>query len=236
MLEDIIEKGALEMSSVPVFSTAETARWSGLLSVRITVVVAVLAVLFILSDLIFLTPFILNCLGRSKGNVSLEHSLSTARVRNGVALVMMLPFCIIADRFRLLSPAFLDVVPAEVRIFCVFGLFLAYLLVRLLCFGLLSPAHFSSEESSTLRNSIKNYFIPLTVLMIVTATILAVLRCPDAAVRTVLIWEIGAFYLLYIVRIAQFLGFRCNIFMTFLYLCALEFLPAGLLVASGFFF
>jgi len=234
MLEDIINKGVLEMADSPFRTVSEPAVWSGYVPVRVLIIVSILSLLFFAADVITLFPFIRNCIFRSKGCSTLEYSISTARIRNEVAILMFLPFCLVADRYLLYSPSFMNAVRPGLTVFCIMGALAAYLVVRRICFVLFRPLRMSSEALSTLKHILFVYFIALVPVMLLTAGLMGVFRVPDAPVRVVLLWETAFFYLLSAIRVFQFLASRCNIFATFLYLCALEFLPAGLLLASEF--
>jgi len=234
MLEDIIDKGILKMADSPFRTVNELAAWSDHIPVRILIVISVLALLFFASDLITLFPFIRNCIFRSTGCSSLEYSFSTVRIRNVVAVLLFLPFCLVADRYLLYSPSFMNAVIPGLTVFCVMGVLMAYLVVRLICFALFRPLRLPSETLSTIRNIPFDYFIALVPVMLLTVGVMGFFHIPDAPVRIVLLWETAFFYLLSITRSFQILASKCNIFATFLYLCALEFLPAGLLLASEF--
>jgi len=234
MLEDIINKGFLEMADSPFRLIDEPAVWSSGVPVRILVVLSVLAFLIFATDLIFLFPFIRDCLFRSKGCSSLEYSISTARIRNEVAALMIIPFCLVADRYALYSPSLMSAVRPQLTILFIIAVLLEYLLVRLACFALFKPLRMPSDVLATVKHIPYDFFIAFVPVMLITAGFLGVLHVQDAVTRAVLLWETALFYLLSIIRISQFLASKCNIFATFLYLCALEFLPTGLLLASEF--
>jgi hypothetical protein len=68
------------------------------------------------------------------------------------------------------------------------------------------------------------------MLALVSVAVCYVLRLQDSTVRTVLLVETGALFLLYLLRRGQILSLSCKPLTTFLYLCALELLPAAMLV------
>jgi hypothetical protein len=59
-----------------------------------------------------------------------------------------------------------------------------------------------------------------------------VIGTDDATIKTVSFYILAAFYAIFIVRKHQFLLSGCNPFATFLYLCTLEILPTGILIAT----
>ena len=233
MLEDLVNTGTLEMSAAPVQALAENPGWGDFLVNRILVAAAVLLVLFTLKDIIKLLPSILACLDRARANASLEHSLSLARTRNLIALEMILPFCLIADRFSLYEPSFSRIIPDEAGIAVTAGAFIAYLLLRKMLFLLFRPLKMSSEAAGTVHHTSYNYFIAMTVLMMLTTGILTAFHCPDNVARAILLCLTAASFLFSLVRTGQILAYSYGTLSTFLYLCALELMPAGALVASA---
>ena len=71
------------------------------------------------------------------------------------------------------------------------------------------------------------------LLVLITVGILEIAGLESAIVRYVLYAEIGLVFILLLHRTSQILSLSCNHLRTFLYLCALEILPAVLLVVSA---
>ena len=71
--------------------------------------------------------------------------------------------------------------------------------------------------------------------MLPTVGILALAGVNDLTVKTVILAETAFIYLVYLIRKSQILSMVCGPLQVFLYLCALEVLPTGLLVASALF-
>ena len=78
-----------------------------------------------------------------------------------------------------------------------------------------------------------NSFILLCLLLLPTVGILGLCGVDEAVIRLVVFVEITFFYALAVLRRGNILLSVCNPLTTFLYLCGLEFLPTGLLVASA---
>lgn len=232
MFEDIIKPGTLVMSTVPVPPAGGGPAWGDLLVNRISVVAAVFLFILTLRDIIRILPYLLACIDRARANVSLEHSLNVARTRNTVAWEAAFFFCLLADRYGLYSPGFMQIIPDGWIFPATVGVFLTFLLVRHLLFLLLKPVRISQEGANTIHHTPYNYFIISAAVLLATAGTLSAFHCPDHAIRTVLLWETAGLYFLTLIRTGQILNYYCNTFATFLYLCALELLPAGLLIAS----
>lgn len=232
MLEDIIRPGILEMSSLPLPTIISGPEWSDFLVNKSLVMLAIFLFLLSFRDIVSLIPSLLDCIDRARANISLEHSLNVARQRNLVAIEAALPFCLVVDRYCLYSPDIMKLVPDKLGALSTIAAFLAYILVRKLAYLLFHPLRQSAEANNTIHHTPYNYFIVIVALLLATVGIMSVLHCSDELIKSVLLWETGVSFLYTLIRTSQILGYYCNFFTTFLYLCALELLPAGLLIAS----
>ena len=228
--EELFRGGTLDMSAEPWPTLGAGAAWTDILTNRILACVAVLLLLLNLLDFFRIVPHLLYSYNRSRGGADLEHNMGLARIRNLTALFYLLPVCLIADHYALVRPHFFSGISPMWTAAATIGLILAFLLVRRLCYLLFRPARLSGEEASTLQHNIGNYIILLSILMLTTVGLSTAFRIPDAAVRSVLLWETAAVWLFNMVRSAQLLVAHVSGFSTFLYLCGLELFPAALLV------
>lgn len=236
MLGEIFRQGTLEMSSTPYPDIASGQMWDMVLTNRVAVAFAVLLFLLCFKDIILLFPHLMYAVRMSRGGVTLEHSLSMARIRNTVALVHVLPFCLMADRFALYRPAFWQLIPAEWSLPATILVFGAFLLLRTLCFQLSKPRRLSSEQASTVRRCGYNYFILLTWLMLLTIGVTGIFAPDPVTVKVILLCETAFAFLLSILQSTHFLGGLLSRFTTFLYLCTFEIMPAAVVVASAILF
>ena len=228
-MPDLFRSGTLDMSTEPLEYVARTLQWGDVMVNRIAVMVTIILLIMTLPDLIRLYPQLLRCLSRWTGNLELEHSVSLARTRNNVALVAGVAVCLIADRWQLADPSFRQAAPESFRLAITSALLMGTALLRRLFYVATKFRSLTNEYAATLRQTIFNYLILLTSLMLVTVLLLAALRAPDIVVRNVLYAECAVFYLVHLIRFTEILRFRCGILATFLYLCALEILPIGIL-------
>ena len=232
---DIFIQGKLEMSAVPVQEAAQTMLWNDFLLNRVLVVAAVLIGIAGLRDLLRLLPELLYCVSRPRASVSLEYNTSVVRMRNTAALISILPFCLLADRFGLFRPELWSAVPEEWSAPATVGVFLAYLLLRTVCSALIRPPRLSGTAADAVRRSPWNYFILLTLLMLLTVGLLYIFRPSDTVVRITLYAETALFFLLSLLRSGQILASGFSGLTTILYLCGLELLPAAALAACAVF-
>ena len=232
---DIFIQGKLEMSAVPVQEAAQTMLWNDFLLNHVLVVAAVLIGIAGLRDLLRLLPELLYCFSRPRASVSLEYNTSVVRMRNTAALISILPFCLLADRFGLFRPELWSAVPEEWSAPATVGVFLAYLLLRTVCSALIRPPRLSGTAADAVRRSPWNYFILLTLLMLLTVGLLYIFRPSDTVVRITLYAETALFFLLSLLRSGQILASGFSGLATILYLCGLELLPAAALAACAVF-
>lgn len=232
---DIFIQGKLEMSAVPVQEAAQTMLWNDFLLNRVLVAATVLIGIAGLRDLLRLLPELLYCFSRPRASVSLEYNTSVVRMRNTAALISILPFCLLADRFGLFRPELWSAVPEEWSAPATVGVFLAYLLLRTVCSALIRPPRLSGTAADAVRRSPWNYFILLTLLMLLTVGLLYIFRPSDTVVRITLYAETALFFLLSLLRSGQILASGFSGLTTILYLCGLELLPAAALAACAVF-
>ena len=230
-MEEVFKSGMLNMSASPLEGLAAEALWTDILLNRILAVAAVALLIFHLLDLFRLIPHLLYCYSRVRGAEALEHSLGTARLRNLLAFSFSLPFCLILDRFAVLRPAFWNAIPPVWSAPATIGLVAAFVLVRALFHAFFRPRRMSGEIITTLRHNLYNYLLLLVPLMLLVTAILMIFPIDDAPGRTLLRGLIAAVWGLSTLRSGQILAAHGAGLSTFLYLCALELIPAALLVA-----
>ena len=230
-MDEIFRSGTLEMSSRPLETVAAPALWSDVLTNRILLVLSLVLILYHFLDLFRLTPPLLYTYSRSRGAEALENSMGTARVRNGIALRLMLPFCLVLDRFHVLRPAFVDTFPAGWSAPATIGLVLAFLLLRGLCYLFFRAGRLGKKAAHTLWNNLYNYLmLALPILLLLAAAVLS-FQVPEETSRALVRWALIGIWAFYIWRTGQIIHAYCSGFSTFLYLCGLEILPATVLVA-----
>ena len=227
MAGELFRQGTLEMSATPVGDPAAAAAWGEILSNQILAVLAVGLLVVSLPDFFRLLPDLLFSFDRTRGAAALEHSVGQARTRNLI--------CLMADRYALWRPGLWQAVPAAWSAPAALAGMAAFLLVREFFFLVARPRRLGKEESDTLHHAPYNFFILLTLLMLSSVGILTLVRAGEGFIRTLLLWETAVVWLLAILRSGQFLSAFCNVFSTFLYLCALEMIPAALMVGAHLF-
>jgi hypothetical protein len=231
MQYDPFQTGQLLLPDAP--PAALTGAGEGL-SMVASLLVAVSVLLFLLALRSFLNvlPYLSDNIFRARGSAALESSVRVSRDRNLVAAVFLIPAILLMYRYRLVDAAILDTLTPDYRLLAIAGLFLGYLVIRFLLYRWLRPRRRYDEYQKAYRTGY-TFFILLMMLALVSVAVCYVLRLPDSTVRTVLLVETGALFLLYLLRRGQILSLSCKPLTTFLYLCALELLPAALLAVPA---
>ena len=227
------EPGTLHLPSAPVEPEALAALWRDCTVNRIAVAAVLAVSFFFIRDFLALMPHLIYCCRYYRGSILLEHSVSMSATRNSSFAICFVAASLVADRFRLYDPAFASDFPYGLSLAVTAGALLLFLLLRIIIHLLVRPRRMNSEERAALRTGLYNFAILLTLIWLLTAGLGAVLHFPDTVTIAVLKAAAAVVYLLFFVRSAQILGSHCNGLATFLYLCALEIVPAGLLVASA---
>lgn len=203
-------------------------------------VVSALILLLILPEIYKLLPAMAGCLTRSRGNLEVEHSISVARSRGNIARILALIFVVVADRYRIYDPSFIaDWDEPWLRFAELAGVLAAFLLLRYLVHAILlslGRKHLHPESRAAVQHGLYNYFICFILTLLPSVCLLSIFN-PDDILMRQLIWaELALFWLVALVREGQILQSNYGGFLNFLYLCGLEIIPAGALVASGLVF
>ena len=198
------------------------------------VIITVLLGLLCLRSFLNVFPYLLDNFTRARGSAALEGSVRVSRDRNIIALILIIPFILLVNRYRIYDPAFLSERPVDIRLLIITGIFLGYLLLRRFLWFILQP-HRYSDNYPMARKAAYTFFILAGLVVLPTVGVLSLFGVNDLTVRTVILAETGFIYLVFLVRKSQILSMVCSPLQVFLYLCALEVLPTGLLVASALF-
>ena len=196
------------------------------------VAVSVLLFLLILRNFLNILPYLSDSILRARGSAALENSVKVSRDRNLVAVVLVIPAILLIYRYRLFHISYFDALSPNMRLLAVAGVFTGYLILRFLLYRWFMPRRRYDDYQMAYRAGF-TFFILLMLLALATVGVLTVLGLPDMTVRTFLLVEAGAAYLLYFLRRGQILSMSCNPLTTFLYLCGLELLPTALLVVPA---
>ena len=198
----------------------------------ILVTVFVVLALLLIKDFLHVLPFLWDSVFRARGSVALENNVRVARERNQQVFVLMIPAILFIYRYRLYDARFLQSLEGNWRLAAVAGVFLAYLLLRYLMYLILKPKRRSDHYRMAHRAGF-TFFILLLLPAILGVIILYFFRANDFIIRSFLYILATLTYFVFLVRKSQILSLSCNPLLTFLYLCGLEILPTGALIATA---
>lgn len=199
----------------------------------ISVIVLILASLLLLNSYLQMLPLLSDCLSRWKACIRIDSSIRLKNDRNMLAVVSLLATIIIADRFSFFSVGILDSLPDRWSMTGTAAVILAWLLLRSVFYLACSRRAPHPDKFRTAHTAPADFLVLGATLMVFTAGIIFAAGIPDDAGRSILLYESALLYLIAIIRERQILGSICNHFMSFLYLCALELLPTGALIAGN---
>lgn len=198
--------------------------------------ISVIAVIITLKTIVSIIPSVMACVVWWKENLNIESSVKLARNRDISAVILTLPFCLAVFRFRLYDPSFIDHMPDNARLWTLIGIFALYGLLRHLTGRLGRPHRIPAKTYTAADKSAYTFFILLTLVLLAFGSIASFSGMDSGVIKTVMLWLSCLVYGLYLLRKLQIFASSCSIFTAFLYLCALEFLPTGILVVSGMIF
>ena len=203
---------------------------------NILALISFFIILSMLRKLVGVFPSLMACLIRSKESINLEASAQLSRYRNFIAFAMVLPFCLIVWNEKLYSPAFMDGFNENLRFCAIFGIFISYVLIRKALEMVLAPKNMNSKIYMIACKAGRTFFSILTLILLAMAGIMSFIDTPAEVVTDAMLWVSACIYLIYLLRKTQILISSASFFAAFLYLCALEMIPTGALVASAIIF
>ena len=203
-----------------------------ILSCRILMVVFVLLFMLFIQNFLHILPYLADSVFRARGSTALENSVRVRRDRDIIALILFIPLPVIVWHYGLYAPDFLEFFSPDAAFFIMTAIIAFILALRLLLTLWIKPRRRSDNYMDAYRAGF-TYFILMMLLLLPSVGLLSVFHAGTASVRVVVLVEITVLYALYLFRRVQILSGSCSTLTTFLYLCALEFLPCALLVVSA---
>ena len=181
-------------------------------------------------------PSLMACLVRWKESINLDASVQLSRDRDVMAMAMAMPFCLTAARFSLYSPSWVAEYGADGRLCITIGTIIGYILLRKGLEHIFRPKKRNPKTYMTACKSSHTFFIILTLLLMAIGGIMSFANASAISIKNAMLWVSAAIYAIFLLRKTQIFTSSCSFFSAFLYLCALEILPTGALVASALIF
>ena len=200
---------------------------------NILALISVLICLSLLKRFAAIFPSLMACIIRWKESVNLEASVKLSNDRDRLAFAMLIPFCLVADRFRLYDPGFLTGFDDNLRLALTIGIFLVYFIIRFIAAKFYLPKGRSSKCYKIADKSALTFFTILTLVLLAMGGVMSFIGIDPAVTKNAMLWVSVGIYALSLLRKTQIFASGCSIFTAFLYLCALEIFPTGILVVSA---
>ncbi len=197
---------------------------------NILALVSILMMITLLRRLVNIFPSLMSCMARWKESVNLENSVKNSYDRDIIALGLVIPFCLVAERFDLYDLAFMDGMDENMRTGIIIGIFAAYIVIRALASMMVTTGRSRKKTYEAASKSAYTFFIILALLLTATGGILSFLDVDPTVIRSAMLWISAAIYGLFLIRKTQIFTSGFSILTSFLYLCALEIIPTGILI------
>ena len=198
--------------------------------------ISLIIIIILLRRLVNIFPSLLACTIRWKENINLDASLKLRIDRNKLALAMIVPFCLLVCWSGIYRPGFMEKFNEPAQILMTLGIFITFILLRQGLWFAFRPKKAGTAAYDTAHSSSSTFFIILTLFLLTASGLLSFFNADKEVVKSAMIWISAAMYLVFIIRKTQIFNSSCSIFASFLYLCALEILPTGVLIASAVIF
>lgn len=235
-LQEIFPGSVLHLSDTPGpgFAAQEMASWPDSIFLTVLIILSAIALILSVSSALEVIPSFIGCILRSKESENLNNSVPLSICRNRVCICFMIPLMLIIERYGLYPPAcrFSEVG----AFFVIFGVFMAYICVRLLC-QLIFRGHKIGNREWQCGIKISHTFFAITgILVCITLGLCKLIGATDEVIAGIIKWEVIGIYCVSVIRKTQFFCNSRGLFAGFLYLCTLELIPTFLLVGSAIYF
>ncbi len=191
-------------------------------------------VLLVIGDITDMSSSLLGCVFRWRENVNLYNNMKMRRARNRIFMALMPAFVIVLAYYDI-SPAGHGAT-APYRFLEALLTVSAYYLLRLTCKFLFCGRQWRSGDFQCASQTSYTFAVIGAISVFTVSGILNVAGAGSEASVSVIMWTSIVIYSVFLLREYQvFASFR-GYLAAFLYLCALEILPTGLLAASYFIF
>ncbi len=197
---------------------------------NILALISTIIIITLLRRMVNIFPSLVSCIYRWKESVNLETSVKNSYDRNIIAVGMVIPFCLIVEKFNLYSLSFMEGMDEDLKTGIIIGIFLAYIIIRKLASLMVMTKKSKKKVFDTAHKSAFTFFILLTLLLLATGGILSLIDVEAAFIRNAMLWISVSIYAIFIIRKTQIFASSFSILTSFLYLCALEIFPTGILV------
>ncbi|MCD8313029.1 MAG: hypothetical protein LUC24_02610 [Bacteroidales bacterium] len=200
------------------------------LPVNILAILSVVLIICIIPRFINVIPSALRAIFKWKESVSIEYNVKLCRDRNIVYASLLIPACLMLDRYLPSFPRFMTSLHPALHLLVTFAILLVYTRLRAIMARLCKKPKTDSLGYTAAIRLWRSVICIAVPICLATAAVMGFAHSSAEIVKTVVFYEIILFYILLTVREWEILKHYCSVLTTFLYLCALEILPAAFIV------
>ena len=206
------------------------------ISFKILLAVGLIFFLLIIKTFVGLVPSLMATVIRWKESLNLEASVKLSRDRNTVAICAAILFCLTMITYDIYDLKCLAALNPDIHLWILIGIFCLFIGIRTFIEHTIQPRRIQAKTYLAVIRVSYSFFIVMTMLLLLMSGITTVFGISPEHARNAILWISALTYLLHLLRKLQIFNSSCSIFAGFLYLCALEILPTGVLIASAVIF
>ena len=200
---------------------------------NILALISFFIILLTLNTLTGVFPSLIACIIRWKESVNLDASVQLSRSRDVMAATLIIPFCLVTYKHHVYSPVWIEDLNMNAGLAATVGVFAVFILFRTLLEYWMRPTKMNPKTYKTACKASYTFFSILTLIALATGSIMTFADANPEAIKNAIICISATIYAVFLVRKFQIFMSSCSFFTAFLYLCALEIFPTGLLVVSA---
>ena len=200
---------------------------------NILTLISFFIILLTLNTLTGVFPSLIACLIRWKESVNLDASVQLSRARDLMAATLIIPFCLVAYKYHLYTPSWIEGMNVNAGLAATIGIFVAFILLRTVLEYWMRPTKMNPKTFRTACKASYTFFSILTLISLSVGSIMTFADANPEVIKNAILCISATIYALHLVRKFQIFISSCSFFTAFLYLCALEIFPTGLLVFSA---
>ncbi len=222
-----LNAGLIPDNTPPTFDPWEMSQFNW-----IAAAVCIILGLLFMRRYISVFPYVMGGFFRWKEILNMENNMRLSRERNSVAFISA-PICIICiSRLNVINADFMTALTPEMKTLSIIGILVAFIAVRWFL-GPVVPARRLRGNTARAADGVwGNFCITLSTVLLILMIIHSISNDCARIAESAAIYAIIFLWAIFLLRKYQIIAYDCGQFKSFLYLCAVEILPAAMLVAS----
>ena len=233
-VEDAFHNSKLMLALEPTESTINIYHECGFFYIFLAI--ALLLFITQIHTVLEIIPSLIATATRWKESLNLEASSRLSRDRDMVTICSIIPFCLTIYSYKIYNPAWMEQLGPNTQLWVIIGILGIFFSIRTFLEHVFKPRRVSLKSYKAVVRVAYSFFIILTIFLLSISGWVALFGLEKESATNAMLWVSAFTYTLYLIRKIQILNSCCSFFSGFLYLCALEILPTGVLVTSAVIF